>query len=191
MRLRGRFRTGKSFVFIQPDTLRQAVLARSAVHSTFSPTGPSRPAAARRLIRTLEFAPMRYFLGLLFLLGFLSIVETVFSLIQYNMTATGVVIAVDATPYSDTGWATIRYMDLTGANWILRERHRVVKRRVGARTYYQPPVVGESVEVKYIQATPNAARIRSVWIAECILAFLGAVLLPATAYSIYRLSSRS
>jgi len=39
---------------LNPDALRQAGLARSAVHGTFSPTGPSRPAVARRLAQTLD-----------------------------------------------------------------------------------------------------------------------------------------
>jgi hypothetical protein len=134
---------------------------------------------------------MRYFFGLLFLLGFLSIAETVFSLIQYNMTSTGVVIAIDATRYDDTGWATIRYTDSTGANWLFREEHRVVKTRVGSKTHYRLPVVGDRVEVKYIEATPNVARIKSAWVAECLMTVLGAILLPIAAYSFYRLSSRN
>lgn len=130
---------------------------------------------------------MRYFLGMLFVVSVLSIAKVAFSLIQYDTKAVGVVVNVEASHLGNAGWATIRYADLTGGSWSFLELHSVVERRVGKSTFYRPPKVGESVEVRYIESSPNTAKVESKWLAECLVTFLATILLPVLTFSIWPL----
>lgn len=130
---------------------------------------------------------MRYFLGVLFVVSLISIAKSAFSLIQYDTSAVGVVVNVDASHMGNTGWATISYADSSDRSWSLLELHSVVESRAGKSTFYRPPRVGERVEVRYIKSSPNIAKIKSEWVAECVVTFLVAILLPVLTLSIWPL----
>ncbi len=131
----------------------------------------------------LQFSRTTLFIGSIILLSVASIIQVVLSLIPYNMSAVGEIVIVGTARSSNAGLATIRYKDTSGKVWEFRE-----EASFGPRMRTRQPQVGERVEVRYKEATPNVARLKSGWTAEWLLTLVAVIFLPIATYSFYRLS---